>query len=193
VNRTLQDRLVKELRLAGIATVDAGNTFLPGFIARFNARLAVAPARLGDLRRPLGVPPGRLGDILCHRELRHVSQRLTVAHDRQLFVLTRDEITERIAGQHVEACHFADRRLDLRWKGLPLPRLAFDKEQRGSSRAAAVENKRLGAALALIKARQGQERPPPRVKTSSEAGGYRPRPPRRAGLLSPAQAEAEPG
>ena len=36
--RTLQDRLVKEMRLAGVATPEAANAFLPGFIARFNAR-----------------------------------------------------------------------------------------------------------------------------------------------------------
>jgi hypothetical protein len=40
---TLQDRLTKELRLAGITTLDAANAFLPGFIARYNARFAVAP------------------------------------------------------------------------------------------------------------------------------------------------------
>jgi transposase len=49
VNRTLQDRLVKELRLAGISDIEAGNAFLPGFMARFNARFAVAPARAGGL------------------------------------------------------------------------------------------------------------------------------------------------
>ena len=60
VNRTLQDRLVKELRLAGIGGIEAGNAFLPGFMARFNARFAVAPARPGDLHRPLNVAPDRL-------------------------------------------------------------------------------------------------------------------------------------
>jgi len=44
VNRTLQDRLVKELRLAGISDIAAGNAFLPKFIQRFNERFAVAPA-----------------------------------------------------------------------------------------------------------------------------------------------------
>jgi hypothetical protein len=48
-NRTLQDRLVKELRLAGISDMEADNAFLPGFIERFNARIAVAPAPLQDL------------------------------------------------------------------------------------------------------------------------------------------------
>jgi len=40
---TLQDRLTKELRLAGITTMEAANAFLPGFTARYNARFAKAP------------------------------------------------------------------------------------------------------------------------------------------------------
>ena len=41
---TLQDRLVKEMRLAGVSGIEAANAFLPGFIERFNARFA-KPAR----------------------------------------------------------------------------------------------------------------------------------------------------
>ncbi len=40
-NRTLQDRLVKELRLAGICDMAAGNVFLPAFLEHFNERFAV--------------------------------------------------------------------------------------------------------------------------------------------------------
>jgi hypothetical protein len=39
-NKTLQDRLVKELRLAGVNTIKAGNAFLPAFVADYNARFA---------------------------------------------------------------------------------------------------------------------------------------------------------
>ena len=43
---TLQDRLVVEMRLAGITTLEAGQrAFLPGFLTRFNARFAVPAAR----------------------------------------------------------------------------------------------------------------------------------------------------
>ena len=42
VNRTLQDRLVKELRLAGISDIDAGNDFLSGFVEGFNESLLYA-------------------------------------------------------------------------------------------------------------------------------------------------------
>ena len=38
-DRTLQDRLVKELRLAEGSDVEAGSAFLPGFIERHNAKL----------------------------------------------------------------------------------------------------------------------------------------------------------
>jgi hypothetical protein len=44
-NRTLQDRLVKELRLAGISDIAAGNAFLPVFVERFNERFALPAAK----------------------------------------------------------------------------------------------------------------------------------------------------
>ena len=39
-NRTLQDRLVKELRMAGICDMDAGNLFLPQFMKQFNEKFS---------------------------------------------------------------------------------------------------------------------------------------------------------
>jgi hypothetical protein len=170
-NRTLQDRLVKELRMAEISDLEAGNAFLPGFMARFNARFAVAPARPDDRHRPLNIAPERLRVILCRREQRYVSQQLTLSYDRQRLLLERNETTEGLAGKHVDIHAFADGRLEVRWQGLSLPFKAFDKDQR-VTHAAVVENKRLGAVLAFIKSQQDL-RPPPRVKTNSEKLGYR--------------------
>ena len=42
-NQTLQDRLVKELRLAGTSDIDAANAFLPGFLSDYNLRFAIPP------------------------------------------------------------------------------------------------------------------------------------------------------
>jgi hypothetical protein len=51
--RTLQDRLPKELKLAGIADVDAANRFLMKiYIARHNARFADSPAEAGSALVP---------------------------------------------------------------------------------------------------------------------------------------------
>ena len=171
VNRTLQDRLVKELRMAKISDIAAANAFLPGFIQRFNARFAVAPACPKDRHRPLNIAPDRLRDILCHREQRYVGQQLTLSYERKRIILVENETTAKLAGQHVDTYAFADGRLEVRWKGLSLPFTVFDKDQR-VTHAAIVANKRLGEVLAFIKSQQDQ-RPPPRPKTNSERIGYR--------------------
>ena len=170
VNRTLQDRLAKEPRLAKISSIEAGNAFLPGFMARFNARFGVVPARSDDLHRPLNIPPERLRMILCRREQRYVGQQLTLSYDRLRIMLERNEVTIGLAGKYVDTYAFADGGLEVRWQGLSLPYRAFDKDQR-VSHAAIVENKRLGEVLAFIKSQQ-DARPSVRVKTNSEKIGY---------------------
>lgn len=50
---TLQDRLVKELRLQGICTVDAANEFMPSFIDDYNRRFGKLPRDRHDAHRPI--------------------------------------------------------------------------------------------------------------------------------------------
>lgn len=71
---TLQDRLVVELRLAGITTLAQANAFLPGFLARFNARFAVPAAEPEVAYRPLA-PETDPWQICC------LSYERTVAND----------------------------------------------------------------------------------------------------------------
>ena len=58
-NETLQDRLVKELRLGGIDSIDQANAFLPEYMADHNRRFAPAPAQPPE-RPPPGAPRCRL-------------------------------------------------------------------------------------------------------------------------------------
>lgn len=51
-NRTLQDRLVKEMRLDGVTGMKAGNDWLPGYILRHNQQFARQPARPDPLPAP---------------------------------------------------------------------------------------------------------------------------------------------
>jgi hypothetical protein len=53
-HKTLQDRLVKELRLAGARTLAEGNALLPRFTADYNTRFAKPPANKKDLHRAFG-------------------------------------------------------------------------------------------------------------------------------------------
>jgi hypothetical protein len=73
--QTLQDRLVSELRLRGISTVEAANTFLPEFLTDLNARFARLPADALPAWRPA---PRDLAALLSCRYTR------TVAHDNPL-------------------------------------------------------------------------------------------------------------
>ncbi|KQV16759.1 transposase [Rhizobium sp. Root1203] len=173
MNRTLQDRLVKELRLAGIDDMEAGNAFLPSFTEHYNARFAIVPARSDDLHRPMNLAPDRLAEILCKREQRYVGSQLTVSFERQRIMLEETEVTRSLAGRYVETYAYADGRLDVRWKGYSLPYKVFDKDQR-VTHAAITENKRLSDVLSYIKERQDQM-PVPKVKTNSEKRGYTPR------------------
>jgi hypothetical protein len=113
VNRTLQDRLVKELRLDDVCDMQAGNVFLPDFLERFNEKFSVRAAKPEDLHRRLTLSPDRLGDILCHREQRHVGQQLTLAYDRKQLILERSAASEELGGQYVDLYDFADGRLGL--------------------------------------------------------------------------------
>ncbi|WP_428393031.1 ISNCY family transposase [Lichenicoccus sp.] len=174
VNRTLQDRLVKELSREGIITIEAGNVFLPAFVERFNTRFAVPPARPGDLHRPLKVTLARLRDVLCRREMRYVGQQLQLSWQRKLLILERNALTETLAGKHVELFDFGDGRAEVRWNGVSLPYVTFEKDQR-VTHAAVVENKRLSEALAMVREMQAKALPVPRIRTSSERAGYVPR------------------
>ncbi|MFW8642024.1 ISNCY family transposase [Rhizobium beringeri] len=173
MNRTLQDRLIKELRLAGIGSMDDGNAFLPRFMARYNQRFAIAPTRPDNLHRPINMPSDRLQEILCKREQRYVGAQLTFSFERQRIMLEENEVTRGLVGRYVETYAFADGRLDVRWKGYSLPYKTFDKDQR-VTHAAITENKRLGDVLAYIKERQDQQTRP-KVKSNSEKNGYTPR------------------
>ena len=77
--KTVQDRLVKELRLAGVSTVEAANRFLEGSLPIDNRRVAVLPAQAADLPRPR--PAHReLDRMLCLKTIRCLRKDFTIAY-----------------------------------------------------------------------------------------------------------------
>jgi transposase len=153
-HKTLQDRLVKELRLAGVGTVEAANAFLPAFVADYNARFAKPARRPEDLHRPLA-PHDDLDEALTWREERTVTGSLTLHYDKVLFLLEPTEAARGLARERVTVHEFPDGRLAIRHKGRDLPYRTFDKLRR-VDQAAVVDNKRLGAVLAVIRERQAE-------------------------------------
>lgn len=151
---TLQDRLVKEMRLAGISTIEAGNAFLPAFLASYNARFGKVAKSDQDAHRP-GEDLAPLSDVFAWKEERTLTNNLTVQYDKILFMLEDNEITRRLARQRVTIIDYPDGHLAIRHNGRDLPYRTFDKLQK-VNQASIVENKRLGEVLAYIAEQQKQ-------------------------------------
>lgn len=92
---TFQDRLIKEMRLAGIATMEEANRFLAGYLPIYNRRFAVQPAQSADLHR--SIPKGLdLNGVLCIKTERVLRNDFTVAHDRKLYQIQDNLRTQRV-------------------------------------------------------------------------------------------------
>ncbi|CAN7652601.1 ISNCY family transposase [Phenylobacterium sp. LjRoot219] len=160
-NKTLQDRLVKELRLAEIGTLADGNAFLPGFVADYNARFGKLPANPKELHRPMS-PRDQLDDEFTWQVERTLSQSLTLQYDKVLFILEPSETAQSAIGKRVTVVDYPDGRIAIRYQGVELAYRTFDKI-RQVNQAAIVENKRLGSLLEMIKAYQDAQPPPKRT------------------------------
>jgi hypothetical protein len=138
-NRTLQDRLVKELRLAGICDIDAGNTFLRSFLARFNQRFAIPPSKPRTctatyiLQRAVSATScATAGSAMWARSSASIMTASGSSSNAAMFQRPS-------AASNVELYDFIDRPMEVRWKGVSLPYRVFSKDQR-VSHTAIVEN-----------------------------------------------------
>lgn len=127
---THQDRLVKELRLRGISTMEQANRYLWGeYIPGHNARYAVEPASSTDMHRPL-LASHKLHEILCLRVERSVSQDFVVRFKSRYFQLLPDQPVRLRPKDKL----FVDVRLDgslhLRAKGCELRFKTIEKPSR---------------------------------------------------------------
>lgn len=89
MNRTLQNRLVKEMRLKGISSMAKGNAFLVEFMDTFNRKFAHEPFSKEDAHLVL-LPSENLGNILLKKETRILSKNLEFQHKNHLYQLTTD-------------------------------------------------------------------------------------------------------
>lgn len=149
---TLQDRLVKELRLRGISTLDDANAFAADFIDDYNARFAKAPRHSVDAHRLIRADEN-LDLIFTWRSPRCVSDSLTVRYDKKLLLLEASPSVRLLSGKYIEVYHYPDNRVEARYNGTSLPYSVFDRLAE-VDQLAIVENKRLGHALQMAKALQ---------------------------------------
>jgi transposase len=153
---TLQDRLVKELRLRGISTPEAGNAYLPEFQADYNERFAREPRSPHDAHRPVREDED-LKRIFTWQEERKLSKNLTLHYKRVTYLVAPGPETLPLVGNRCRVYEHEDGRIEVRHEGQRLPCRVFVDPEPRVRQADIVANKRLGAVLAQIQADQ-QER-----------------------------------
>jgi transposase len=154
-NKTLQDRLVKELRLREISTMQDANAYLPEFVQDYNRRFG-RPARSDhDAHRPL-TERDCLDDIFTWQEERRVTAQLTVHHKRTMYILEPTEEAKAAAKKRVTVVEYEDGRVSIRFQGVALATRPFHKDG-CVTQGSIVEHKLLSGALTEIRKRQQQK------------------------------------
>ncbi len=104
--RTLQDRLVKEMRLEKISTIEDANKFLARYLPKHNKKFAVKPAKPSDLHREIPKRPN-LDRVLCRKTQRVLRNDFTVEYNNKVYQI-KDKVNgrkivieERISGAKI--------------------------------------------------------------------------------------------
>jgi len=129
VNLTLQDRLVKEIRLRGIDDMQQGNAYLPEFMADFNTRFAVSPRSSLDAHRPL-LAQHNLDQILAWQETRTISKNLTVQFKNVVYQIQTDRPAYALHNAPVVVCQDMHGKVTILYKSAPLEYTIFHKQKR---------------------------------------------------------------
>jgi hypothetical protein len=128
-NQTLQDRLVKELRLHGISDMAAANAYLPEFREDFNHRFAVEPRSTHDAHRLL-LKTDNLDLILTHQKTGTLSKNLTVQSNKVIYQIQSDHPDYALRNAQVMVCENAKGEVMILYNKKPLTYTIFHKPTR---------------------------------------------------------------
>jgi Helix-turn-helix domain len=113
--RTLQDRLVKEMRLAGVNSIDQANEFLIKYLPTHNAKFKVKAVSEVDVHQP-ALSLRELIKIFCIREERTLKNDFTIAYNGKLYQIKDAIKTHKVAVEERMdgSLHITHRGMDLR-------------------------------------------------------------------------------
>ena len=124
-NQTLQDRLVKEMRLRNIGSMEAANGFSPTFIEAFNQRFAGPPRDDASAFRPWTDTPAVLDAALARREERVLSKALTFSSAGTKYCINAKGPGTALRGAKVTLHHFLGGGMSVHYKDRVLPVTAY--------------------------------------------------------------------
>jgi transposase len=124
-NQTLQDRLVKEMRLRNIGSMEAANGFSPTFIEAFNQRFAGPPRDDASAFRPWTDTPAVLDAALARREERVLSKALTFSSAGTKYCVNAKGPGTALRGAKVTLHHFLGGGMSVHYKDRVLQVTAY--------------------------------------------------------------------
>jgi hypothetical protein len=117
-NRVFQDRLIKEMRLQGINTIDEANAFLPTFLEEHNKHFGIDPANPEDAHRPLRKQDD-LRKIFARKDQRKLSKDLTFQHQGTLYMVKTDT-PNRLKHASIDIFERENEDIEIEYKGKKL-------------------------------------------------------------------------
>lgn len=129
--QTLQDRLVKALRVAGVKTLKGANTYLKRFIRERNERFGKPPRLEADAHRAVGCDEQTLRLITCEQHERKLSKSLSSQYrDRQYLIQTEGRQDYHLRGATVTVCDDGDETpVVVLYRGKALPYRSFGRHE----------------------------------------------------------------
>ncbi|MGH9968619.1 MAG: ISNCY family transposase [Pyrinomonadaceae bacterium] len=155
-NQTLQDRLVKELRLQGITTLEQGNATLPVFMGEYNRRFGRVPREMDDGHVIYTDGLEKLKEILSIQEDRRLSKNLTCSVDGRLLQVTVSGSGRGMRGAKVKIHWHFDGRLEVRRQSKLMP---YTVVERAPKAGAVVSSKNLNAKIDDIRRQRTGHKP----------------------------------
>lgn len=123
--QTLQDRMCKAMRLAGIAGIEPANAWLPGYLAEHNERFAVVPRHKQDAHRPFAGSLAQLARICALHHQRQLSGQLSCQFQGSQIWITPGQAHAPKGKVRVDIAEHGDGALEVLWRGQVLEHRAY--------------------------------------------------------------------
>lgn len=123
--QTLQDRMCKAMRLAGIDTIEQANSWLPEYLREHNRRFAVKPRGEQDMHRPWTGTMQALADICSLHHQRQLSAQGACKFEGSILQLLPNQERAPKARAMVDIAQHADGTLRLSYRGHALAHRSF--------------------------------------------------------------------
>ena len=129
LNQTCQDRLVKELRLAGICNMAEANIFLKTrYWDDHNKRFAILPENSTDAHRKI-LSEQNLDGILCHKERRKVMKNLEFQYKNIIYQIPSELSTRGLRGAYISVLEGIQGDITIEYRGKAVPFARYSQQE----------------------------------------------------------------